>query len=334
MAIGSGQIVVGAEGHGSGAAYVFTGAGSSWTQQAELDDPGHVAGDTFGWPVTISSTSIMVSATGENSYAGAIFIYALVNHQWALKSQISDPGDAANDLFGTAAAATGKKLVVGAPGTDGAKGAAYYFNEVRGGWVKEATLTANNGDGCSTTCSQPVCLIYGDYFGDSVALKGGTIVSGAPYASYPVPQPDSVGSGAAYVFTGSKSTWTQNSELADPAEDAVNSTSPSPCYFFNSPECLGVDFFGYQVALLGTTVVAAAPYDSEGYSNPAGGTGAAFVIPKKGGTWPSSSPTKLVATDHAVGNYFGYSGLTTIGRHIIVVGSPYSANGGLYLFEN
>jgi hypothetical protein len=94
-----------------------------------------------------------------------------------------------------------------------------------------------------------------------------------------------------------------------------------------------VDYFGYNVALLGTTVVATAPYDAEGYPNNA--TGAAFVIPKKGRTWPSSNPlTKLVASDGAPGDYFGFSGLTTIGSKTIVVGAPYAPNGGLYLFQN
>jgi hypothetical protein len=274
----------------------------------------------------------LVSASGETSSAGAIFVYTL---QGASKAEISDPANTANDLFGLSAAGSGKQLVVGAPGTTGSKGAVYYYNEVRGGWIEKAALTASNGEGCLTTCSQPVGLIYGDYFGDSVALTKGVIAVGAPYASYPTPAPDSVGSGAAYVFTGSGSSWTQNSELSDPTEDAANAASPLGCNGFSNP-CNAMDEFGFQVALVGTTVVASAPYDSQGYPNNA--TGAAFVLPKSGSTWPSSNPSKVVSSDGVVGDEFGTSGLVANGKTTFSIASPFASggayNGNVYFFKN
>ena len=341
VAINAGVIVVGAECHSAGspscegAAYVFTGSGATWTEQAELDDPGQTAYDFFGWPVAISSNSILVSATGEDASAGAIFVYGLASSHWAEKAEITDPGDTAGDLFGFSTALSGKNLVVGAPGTTGSKGAAYLFKETRGGWVPKTTLTASNGDGCSTTCGSPVGYVYGDYFGDAVAFNHSTILVGAPYASYPTPEPDSVGSGTAYVFTGSGATWTQTTEVADPAEYTANDASPAGCTFYgadDTPVCNAEDYFGFQVALLGNTVAVTAPYDSQGSPNYA--TGAAFVIPKSGGTWPFSSPTELTAGDGAPGDYFGWSGLTAIGKTILVVGSPYSPNGGIYFFQD
>ncbi len=317
----------------TGAVYLFTGSGSSWTQQTELDDPGQGYYDIFGWPLAISGGSILVSAIGENSSQGAVFVYTQRNHQWAEKADIADPAATANDLFGYSLQASGKELIVGAPETNGSTGVAYLFAGVSGGWVEKAGLTAANGEGCSTTCTQLVGLIYGDYFGNSVAIKGRTVAIGAPYASYPTPKPDSVGSGAVYVFTGSGGSWTQNTEIADPPEHTANETSPADCSFFNEPNCVAVDFFGYNVALLGTTVVATAPYDSQGYPNYA--TGAAFVIPKKGAMWPSAVLlTELVASDGAPGDYFGYSGLTTIGHNTVAVGAPYAPNGGLYFFKD
>ena len=317
VAVNGGEIVVGSPCHSisanscTGAAYAFTGSGSSWTQAAEMNDPGQATDDEFGLPVAIASKSILIGALGENSSAGSVFVYTL---QGAKKATIADPANTANDLFGFSIAAAGKKLVIGAPGTTGSKGAAYYFNQVRGGWVEEATLTASNGEGCSTTCSQPVGLIYGDYFGDSVALGKRVIAVGAPYASYPTPEPDSVGSGAAYVFTGSGSSWSQNSELSDPTEDAANAASPPDCNGFSNP-CNAMDEFGYQVALVGTTVVAAAPYDSQGYPNNA--TGAAFILPKSGSSWPTSAPIKVVSSDGVVGDEFGTTGLVANGKHIV-----------------
>lgn len=338
VAIRGDEIVVGAECHSAtsptceGAAYVFTGSGSHWTQQAELDDPGMAAYDFFGWPVNISMNSILVSATGENSAAGAIFVYTLERGHWAEKSEIPDPAATAADLFGfSAQVASRTNLIVGAPGTSGSKGAAYLFHEVNGGWVRTATLTASNGAGCSTTCGASLGYVYGDYFGNGVALSGGTIAVGAPYASYPTPKPDSVGSGTAYVFTRSRGVWSQRVELADPAEYTVNDASPPGCTSFTSP-CNAEDNFGFNVALAGTSVVAAAPEDPQGYPNSA--DGAVFVSTKTRGTWSSSSLSKLVASDAAVGNDLGYEGLTSIGANIVVVGSPYSSNGGIYFFKD
>jgi hypothetical protein len=339
VAVSGGDIVVGSPCHSisanscTGAAYVFTGSASSWTQAAEMNDPGQATEDTFGLPVAIASQSILVGALGENSFAGSVFVYTL---QGAMKATITDPANTANDLFGSSIATAGKRMVVGAPGTTGSKGAVYYFNEVRGGWVKKATLTASNGEGCSATCSQPVGFIYGDYFGNSVALlKGTTIAVGAPYASYPTPEPDSVGSGAAYVFTGSGSSWSQTSEISDPTEDAANAASSAGCNGFSNP-CNALDQFGYQVALVGTTVVAAAPYDSQGYPNNA--TGSAFLFQKSGSSWPTSSPIKLVSSDGVAGDEFGTSGLVTISKHAFAIASPYASggayNGSVYFFGN
>lgn len=138
------------------------------------------------------------------------------------------------------------------------------------GFVEVAKLTASNGEGCSVTCS---CadVMGGDYFGWSVAIKGGTVAASSPWASQP-PAPDGGTSsapsstGAAYVFTKSGSTWTQTAELSDPAEVAS-----------------GVqDWFGWHMAVLsGSSVVATAPYDPEGSSG--NGTGAAFVFTRTGG---------------------------------------------------
>jgi hypothetical protein len=335
--IGS-EIVVGAPCHSAsansctGAAYVFTGSGATWTQTAEMNDPGQATYDFFGLPVTIASGSIVVGAAGENSSAGSLYVYGLHGKE---KAVIPDPANTANDLFGTSLASSGTQLVVGAPGTTGSKGAVYDFNEVNGGWKEKATLTASNGEGCSSTCAEPVGLIYGDYFGDSVALGNGVIAVGAPYASYPTPAPDSVGAGAAYVFTGSGRTWSQSSELSDPTEDAANASSPAGCNGFSNP-CNALDEFGFDVALVGTTVVASAPYDSQGYPNNA--VGAAFVLREKGGTWPSSNPVKVVSSDGVAGDEFGSNGIVAIGTTAFSIAAPYSSGGAytgsVYFFEH
>ena len=83
VGIHGGTIVVGAPCHSAsaqqctGAAYVFSGSGSSWTQKAELQDPGQANDDFLGFEVTFASRSILVDAYGENSDQGAVFVYTL-----------------------------------------------------------------------------------------------------------------------------------------------------------------------------------------------------------------------------------------------------------------
>ena len=323
VAIVGSTIVVGSYCHSAqpsnsceGAAYVFTGSGASWTQVAELDDPGMTAGDYFGFGVAETPTSILVGASGENSNAGAVFTYEFRDGGWSEVAEIKDPTNTADDSFGFALAVSGHTMVVGAIGYDSFAGAAYVFSEVRGVWVEEARLTASNGEGCVNTCGYGYNYIGGDYLGYSVAVHKKTIVLGAPYASIPA-APDGVGPGTAYVLTGSGATWTQKSELSDPEEMATDND----------------DDFGSTVGVSSNgTVVANAPGDPQGYDSNVS-IGAAFVFASDGGTWPSANPTELTAADGADGDYFGY-GLATIAGRYIVIGSPYSPDGGIYFFKS
>jgi hypothetical protein len=192
------------------------------------------------------------------------------------------------------------------------------YDETGGIWpsVPSATLAASNGEGCVSTCSNSFGYVGGDNFGDAVAVKGATLVVGAPYASVPTPAADGVGTGSAYVFHLSGRAWTQSDELYDPAEATAAAEN----------------WFGYQVAVLGrSSFMVSAPYDPRGAFNNA--TGAAYVFSRKGGTW-TTYPTELTALDGAAGDYFGYDGLTTIGRKYVLVGSANSPDGGLYIFRH
>ena len=97
----------------------------------------------------------------------------------------------------------------------------------------------------------------------AVSISGTTALVGAPLhtvGSHP-------SQGAAYVFTYSGSTWSQQAELT-----ASGGTSG--------------DDFGTSVSISGTTAVVGAIYgDSE--------QGAAYVFTGSGGTWPSRPSYRL-----------------------------------------
>ena len=342
VAIQSSTIVVGAFGAGAsyGAAFVYTGSGSSWTQQAVVNDPGQVAGDYFGIDVAVqSSSTVIVGAWGENSDEGAVFVYTESGSVWPTSptQTLTAPGPEGapgyGDLFGLSLAVSSTTLAIGAPGDPGATspvpsncnssasagcstGAVYVYTEVGNAWTEEVKLTASNGEGCSQTCSDGPDSMGGDYFGWSVAIKGKSVAIGAPWATAPSP-PSSTGpepdgsytsyapdcTGTVYVFKGSGAAWSQKDELYDPAEVTKG----------------GSDWFGYNLAFLGKSIVATAPYDGPNT------TGAAYVfLGKKKSTW-ATYPTELIASN-ATGNVnFGYGSpaLATIGSTYVAVGAPY-----------
>ena len=115
----------------------------------------------------------------------------------------------------------------------------------------------------------------GGNFGFSVALDGNTAIIGAShYRSSEIE--------AAYIFTRSGSTWTQQAKL------------------LASDRQLG-DHFGLSVALDGNTAIVGAPYEDTGKNN----AGAAYLFTRTGSTWTQQA--KLLANDAQAADYFGRS---------------------------
>ena len=206
-----------------------------------------------------------------------------------------------DDNFGATVALSGDTLVVGDPresssakgvgavGTDTSApstGAAFVYRRVAGTWKLEAYLKASN----STFGVQA-------RFGSSVTIDGDTIVIGAPSeASRQVgvgadPAPTTTdtmgtGSGAAYVFSRTGTTWKQTAYL----KATTVSTNPLN--------------FGAAVALSGNTLVVGAPYQDTA-APVILRVGAAYVFTRAAGSWasPSTVTPRVARTDLA----FGYA---------------------------
>jgi hypothetical protein len=139
----------------------------------------------------------------------------------------------------------------------------------------------------------------GDEFGWSVSVSGSTAVVGAPSAdSY---------SGAAYVFSKVKGSWTQVAELDDPADG-------------NSDE------FGWSVSISGSTIVVGSPgyyYD----------IGSAYVFTDTGGSWTQQAVLAPSNGAGLGGTKFGYSVVTQ--GSTIMVGAEGASNqtGAVYGFQ-
>ena len=195
----------------AGAAYVFVGRGSNWTQQAYLKASQVTAGDCFGVSVAVSGDTVVVGAfwedsnsTGVNSIpdtkaadSGAAYVFVRRGTNWTQQAYLKAHQVNAGDAFGHSVGVSGDTVVVGAgyedsstTGIDGAPnesapnaGAAYVFVRRGTNWIQRAYLKAHQ-------------VTAGDEFGQSVAIDGDTVVVGAPWEN------QTTRTGAAYVFTG------------------------------------------------------------------------------------------------------------------------------------
>jgi len=208
---------------------------------------------------------------------------ALMRRQRRITAADGAPGNG----FGYSVGVSGSLVVVGAPnhqvGQNVDQGAAYVFAKSGSKYVQIAELTASDG------------AAY-DYFGQSVAIAGTTIVVGAPVQN-------EARSGNAYVFTEVGSSFVQTAELT-----AADAEAP--------------DEFGMSVAISGYRIVVGAP-DHEVGSNP--DQGAAYVFGKSGSSYVQRA--ELIAPDGEASDAFGYSvGIT--GSTVVVGASLHVASNG------
>jgi hypothetical protein len=180
MAISGSTAVVGAFGAGLvGAAYVFVGSGTTWSQQAKLTASDSVLGDYFGYSVAIYGSSAVMGAYNKNSITGAAYVFVRSGTTWSEQAKLTASDGVSGDSFGWSVAIYGSRAVVGSLNSNGSTGAAYVFVHSGTTWTQQAKLTTLDGG-------------YYDSFGASVALSGSTNLLGAPGSN-------SRG-GAAYVF--------------------------------------------------------------------------------------------------------------------------------------
>ena len=159
---------------GAGAVYVFTRAGGKWTQQAYLKASNTDAYDSFGFSLAISANGNTLAVTATREDSNARGI---------------NGNQANNDAEDS--------------------GAVYVFARAGGTWMQQAYVKSSNSDA-------------GDQFGWAVTLSddGNVMVVGAPTEQSNARgvngnQADnsSANAGAAYVFTRSGSTWSQQAYL-------------------------------------------------------------------------------------------------------------------------
>jgi hypothetical protein len=296
---------------GPGAAYVFVEPNGGWTnmtQTAELTASDGQAHDGFGSSVAISGTTVVVGSPyapiGSNSEQGAAYVFVNSEGTWTQTAKFSSSDGDEYDTFGSSVAVSGSTAVAGAPGasinSNGDQGAAYIFLNSSGTWSQGAKLTASNGT-------------HGDNLGHSVAISGDTAVAGTYI--FPLPQRQ----GGAYVYVKPASGWVDSTETADlTANDPANG-----------------DQLGFSVSISGTVVVVGAPETNVGNKT---AQGAVYAFLKPAGGWVTTDKyaAKVLASDGAKGDQFGYSvSVSGTTGAIGAVGATINGNvgqGAAYLF--
>lgn len=139
---------------------------------------------------------------------GVVHAYQRGATGWVPRQLLTASDADEGDLFGTAVAFDGVRVLVGAPNDDDAcggtsgcqSGSAYVYELTPSGWVETQKLTAGDAT-------------YGQRFGYHVAIDGDIAVVGLSTYSNSV--------GAAYVFEHSAGVWTETTKLVEsmPNED-------------------------------------------------------------------------------------------------------------------
>ncbi len=262
-------------------------------QIAKLTASDGVAGDLFGHSVAVDGDTAVVGAYEDESEKGAAYVLAKDSSgAWSQVAKLTASDGEAGDIFGWSVAVDGDTVVVGARYDD----LAYVFTKPGTGWAtatETAKLTASDG-------------VVGDWFGQSVAVDGDTVVVGAS---------EDDGSGSAYVFTkAADSVWT------DATQTAKLTASDGDDF----------DEFGKSVAVDGDTAVAGAP-NNDGY-------GSAYVFIKPAAGWGDATQTAKMtpgATDDGAAGLAGTFGAAVAvdGETVVAGASAYSGSQGrAYVF--
>lgn len=281
-------------------------------------------GDTFGWDVSLSGdgSTLAVGAPAEESDAaginqaqdnnqgfgsGAVYLFTETDDGWQQQAYVKASNPGTDDAFGKTLALSqdGSSLAVGAPqeSSDASgvnptldedvltnSGAVYVFTRAPDdSWSQQAHIKADNAG-------------LQDQFGHDLALAddGNTLAVGAPHESNSNtginPADDneltsgghSAKVGAAYVFTRSSGTWSQDAYIK--ASNAERN-----------------DVFGESLALSGdgaTLAVGArgensqaTGIDGDETDNSAASSGAAYVFSRAGNNWSQQAYVKASNTD-------------------------------------
>ena len=283
-------------GGNSGSAYLYSRSGTTWSQKAKLTAPDGTATDHFGQAVAISGDVDIVGAYWDDDKgadSGSVYLSRLCfKETWELQAKLTATGGSPGDLHAAAVSLSGESSLVGVPGDDdrgSGSGSAHVYSRGATTWAQQGKLTAADG-------------AADDGFGVSTALSVDTALVGAPDDD-----DRGSGSGSAYLFARTGTTWAQQGKLT--AADGAAS-----------------DAFGAAADLTADMALVGAPLDDFGLHTDAG---AGYIFVRSGTTW--SQQAKLTAAV-APGNGSSGAAVSLSGTTALVGAPKADQRGSGYVF--
>lgn len=287
-----------------GVVYVFTKPGADWVQQTKLLPPSGNAGNSYGSSIALNGDGSTI-AVGHylddtpTTDAGSVFIYTRTGNSWDQQTNITVSDAAMHFGRSVSLSDSGNHVAIGAYGNASDNGCVYVFVRSGSTWTQQSRLTASDGSS-------------GDSLGYSVAISkdASTVIAGAHFNDTKASS-----AGAAYIFTRSLTVWTQHSKL------------------MLSDGAAG-DYFGYSVSISadgGVCAVGAYSDDDQGLNS-----GTVTMFKRNGADWDQMS--KLLASDGAANDRFGYSVALSGNGETCVIGAYLNSNargtnaGSAYIF--
>ena len=265
----SGDYVIGGsynKSTGTGAAYIWTRSGTSWSQQSKLTASDAATTDRFGIDVAIHGDYAIVGADQENSHAGAAYIFTRSGTTWSQQQKITAIDITADDHFGIGVDISNNYAIVGAyhahsPAADA--GAAYIFTRSGTNWTHQSKIVASD-------------QASNDFFAYQVAIDGDYCIAGAYGDASPASD-----AGSVYVYTRSGVSWNQQQKLT--ASDQVAG-----------------DYLGWSLDISDDYIVSGANLAHA----PGANSGAAYIYRRTNTTWTQQA--KIAASDTTAGDEFGW----------------------------
>ena len=245
-----------------------------------------------------------------------------IDPTWTLQQRLTSPKPVDQARFGSSVGISGDTVVVGSNVRDQQRGAAYVYVRSAGIWKIQQTLTASDPE-------------VGDYFGTSVAIDGDYLAVSAPVKA--------ASKGAVYIYARVNGVWSQQQKITvvDPSTyislgyslsmsgDTLLISADSQArnrgaaYVYRrvgttwtqeqkllAQDGLANDSFGWSVSVQGNMALVGAQAKDKSQ-------GAAYLFSRTGTSWTQIQ--KLVASDGAAANFFGYS--VAIGPDLAVIGA-------------
>jgi hypothetical protein len=243
-----------------GAVWIFTRSGSTWTQQGnKLVGTGNTGAANQGKSVSLSAdgNTAIVGGFGDNSAIGASWIFTRSGSTWTQQGSKlvgNDATGAAEQGISVSLSADGNTAIVGGDNDNSNQGAVWVYTRSGSTWTQQGSKLVGTGNTGAAKHGMSV----------SVSADGNTAIVGG--------YQDNSAVGAAWVYTRSGNTWTQQ------GSKLVGSGT------------IGNAFQGYSVSISadGNTAIVGGQADNSSQ-------GAVWLYTRSGNSWTQQG-SKLVGT--------------------------------------